>query len=140
VEGTQATHVFAVVSQNGVPPVQSVSRRHCTQCCDVALHTGVPPVQRLAVQVSTLPQLSAIVPAHCVPQAAATVWEVQQVVAEEQEVLQQPLQFAAASTVSPSATHAAQFFVVSSHVLPVVQALVEQSTVPPQPSDRVPAH
>ena len=74
------------------------------------------------------------------PQAAATVWEVQQVVAEEQEVLQQPLQFATANTVSPPATHAAQFFVVSSHVLPVAQARVEQSTVPPQPFEAVPAH
>jgi hypothetical protein len=76
-----------------------------------------------------------------VPQSA-TVFLVQQVVVadNEQPELQQPLQFAAASTVSPLGTHKMQFFVVSSQVVPVPHELVEQSTVPAQPFDAVPVH
>jgi len=96
-------------------------------------------VHGFVAQLSIPPQPSDTMPAQRVPQAAAIVFLVQQVVDEEHEVLQQLLQFVVAFTVSPSGTHVTQFIVVSSHA-PPEQALAEQSTVPPHPSEIVPAH
>ena len=108
------------------------------QCFAVTSH--VPVVQTLAVQVTVLPQLSVTVPAHWVPQAAATVSEVQHVVPVEQEVAQHPPQCAVLSVLSPPGTQATHALAVVSQTAPVQFAFEVHCTHTPVVVLQPPTH